>query len=110
MTLRTDAGDSDIGRILEIWRDPTGSPVARYDSTIRLNISRDRRSSEINADRRGASLLAVGLGSFTAGIKRRSLPCFKAPLSRPLTCGYEARDGSDPHLYRASVEAWPGRP
>ena len=29
MTLRTDAGDSDIGRMRDRLRDPTGSPVAR---------------------------------------------------------------------------------
>jgi hypothetical protein len=29
MTLRTEAGDSVIGRTREMLREPTGSPVAR---------------------------------------------------------------------------------
>ena len=45
MTLRTEAGDSVIGMRREILREPTGSPVARYDSTICRKISRERSSS-----------------------------------------------------------------
>ena len=29
MTLRTEAGDSDMGSRRERWREPTGSPVGR---------------------------------------------------------------------------------
>src|SRR3990167_7125722 len=44
MTLRTDAGESHTGTRREILRDPAGSPVARYDSTIWRKISRERSS------------------------------------------------------------------
>src|SRR5579871_6127209 len=45
MTLRTEAGDSVIGMRRATLREPTGSPVARYDSTIWRKISRERSSS-----------------------------------------------------------------
>src|SRR5689334_2697109 len=44
MTFRTEAGDSDMGRMRLRLREPTGSPVSRYESTMRLKISRERRS------------------------------------------------------------------
>ena len=41
MTLRMDAADSSIPPFDKV-RDPTGSPVSRYDSTICLKMSRER--------------------------------------------------------------------
>ena len=49
ITLRTEAGDSCIGIMRERLREPTGSPVARYDSTIWRKISRERSSSSRKA-------------------------------------------------------------
>ncbi len=45
MTFRTEAGESVIGISFDRLREPTGSPVARYDSTIWRKISRERSSS-----------------------------------------------------------------
>ena len=42
ITLRTEAGDREIGSMRDKCREPTGSPVVRYDSTMRRKISRER--------------------------------------------------------------------
>jgi hypothetical protein len=50
MTFLTEAGDSAIGSMRLMLREPTGSPVARYESTMRLKISRERRSRVCRSD------------------------------------------------------------
>ncbi len=45
MTFRTEAGDSAIGSARDRLRDPTGSPVERYVSTIERKMVRVRSSS-----------------------------------------------------------------
>ena len=42
MTLRMEAGDSAMGSRRDRFFEPTGSPVARYRSTIWRKISRER--------------------------------------------------------------------
>src|ERR1700734_3615677 len=49
ITLRTEAGDSDIGSMRDKCREPTGSPEERYESTMLRKISRDRALSVVNA-------------------------------------------------------------
>ncbi len=55
MTLRTEAGESAVGSRREMLREPTGSPVSRYWSTMRLKISRERRSRPCIAERRSGA-------------------------------------------------------
>ena len=62
MTLRTEAGDSVIGSARERLREPTGSPVARYVSTMRLKISRERSLSW----RSGKAASAAALNSLAS--------------------------------------------
>jgi hypothetical protein len=51
MTLRIEAGDSVMGRWRERLREPTGSPVVRYDSTICLKMVRERSLSFCSSER-----------------------------------------------------------
>ena len=49
ITLRTEAGDSDIGSMRDRCREPTGSPEERYELTMLRKISRERAFSVVNA-------------------------------------------------------------
>src|SRR5258708_17100945 len=49
ITLRTEAGDKDIGSMRDRCREPTGSPEERYESTMLRKISRERALSVVNA-------------------------------------------------------------
>ncbi len=77
MTLRTEAGESCMSSILEMARDPTGSPVSRYRSTSRRKISwlraesASRNSEDCNEWR---SMLTPAERS------KRSIPGFARPI------------------------------
>ncbi len=60
MTLRTEAGDSEIGNRRDRCRDPIGSPLARYESTMRRKISRAREFEIGQGARFGAGLVGGG--------------------------------------------------
>ena len=56
MVLRIEAGERPTPASFESVRDPTGSPVVRYDSTISRKISRARPSSELRSEEGGKTI------------------------------------------------------
>ena len=72
MTLRMEAGDRAMGRNRDRFFEPTGSPVARYWSTIRRKISRERSFS-------AASVLAVDASQ--RGVKGEDMGSIMQPAA-----------------------------
>ena len=55
MVLRIEAGGRPTPPSRDSVREPTGSPVVRYDSTISRKISRARASSDERSEGEGGS-------------------------------------------------------
>src|SRR5262245_3497214 len=92
MTLRTEAGDSVIGSWRARLREPTGSPVARYVSTISRKIVRERSLSRCRFVRlaeaglpKGFSVLMVVPGATLRCVVHRRI--YEQALGNVKPCG-----------------------